>query len=211
MYVLFKNIAFFANVMLVCRGVALLISFDYFFDGLKPPDHFLWDLYAPKSRENWQVNLRAFPDLAERFSVFWSEKTGLRDSVKHWMGGWSIYLHENQNNQPLMKKQAPWILWININGVGMFTYICLILMVNVGKYTGAIWVFAFLLGRIWHPMSASKNRDCHGVSKAVGSLIFLLWFSYDSLRFCEVFLTNPKGCLSFTPRLGHSAGLHLTN
>ena len=93
MYVLFKNMVFFANVMLVCRGVALLIPFDYFFNGLKPPDHFLRDLYAPKSRENWQVNLRAFPDLAERFSVFWSEKNGLRDSVKHWMGRLYIYLY----------------------------------------------------------------------------------------------------------------------
>ena len=122
-----------------------------------------------------------------------------------------IFTYICQNNQPLMNIQAPWILWININGVGMFTYICLILMANVGKYTGAIECFAFLLGRIWHPMSASKNRDCHGVSKGVGSPIFLLWFSYDSLRICEVFLTNPKGCQVHPPRLGPSAGLHLTN
>jgi len=45
----------------------------------------------------------------------------------------------------------------------MFTYIWLILMVNVGKYTGAIECFAFLLGQNLAPKkSASKNRDCHG-------------------------------------------------
>ena len=73
-----------------------------------------------------------------------------------------------------MNIQAPWILWININGVGMFTYICLILMVNVGKYTGAIECLHFCWAEFGtKKVTLQKIVTATGVSKGVGSLIFL--------------------------------------